>query len=51
MNWLDALIATGLFLFIIAGFRRGFLIGLVELAGTMVSVSIPLFLAYTYPGG
>ncbi len=44
MNWLDALIAAGLFLFIIAGFRRGFLIGLVELAGIMVSVGIPLFL-------
>ncbi len=43
MNWLDALITAGLVLFIIAGFRRGFLIGLVELAGIMVSVGIPLF--------
>ncbi len=44
MNWLDAVIAAGLLLFIIAGFRRGFLIGLVELAGIMVSVGIPLVL-------
>ncbi|MFO7953128.1 MAG: CvpA family protein [Bacillota bacterium] len=44
MNWLDAVIAAGLLLFIIAGFRRGFLIGLVELAGIVVSVGIPLIL-------
>ncbi len=44
MNWLDALIAAGLFFFIIAGFRHGFLIGLVELVGIIISVGIPLFL-------
>jgi len=44
MNWLDLFIAAGLLLFIIAGFRHGFLIGLVELVGILVSVGIPLFL-------
>ena len=44
MNWLDAVIAAGLLLFIITGFRHGFLTGLVELAGIIVSVGIPLFL-------
>ncbi len=46
MNWLDALIAAGLLLFIIAGFRHGFLIGLVELVGIIISVGIPLFLYF-----
>jgi len=44
MNWFDVVIAAGLLLFIITGFRRGFLIGLVELAGIIVSVGVPLFL-------
>ncbi len=44
MNWLDAVIAFVLVLFIIRGLRRGFLIGLVELVGIIVSVGIPLFL-------
>lgn len=49
MNWLDAAIATGIFIFIITGLRRGFLIGMIELTGLMVSVSIPLF--FYIPGG
>ncbi len=43
MNWLDGVIAVGILLFMIAGLRRGFLIGLVEIIGIIVSVSIPLF--------
>lgn len=44
MNWLDAIIAISMFVFIINGFRRGFLIGLIELVGIMVSLSIPVLL-------
>ncbi len=42
MNWFDAAIVIGIFVFIIAGLRRGFLIGLIELVGIMLSVIIPL---------
>ena len=44
MNWLDAAIAAGIFIFIITGLFRGFMVGLVELIGIIVSVAIPLFL-------
>jgi uncharacterized protein YkwD len=42
MNWLDAAIAVSVFIFIIKGLQRGFLIGLIELSGLVVAVSIPL---------
>ena len=42
MNWLDAVIAVSVFIFIIKGLQRGFLIGLIELSGLVVAVSIPL---------
>jgi uncharacterized protein YkwD len=44
MNWLDVAISVGILFFIIDGLRRGFLMGLVELLGIMVSVGVPLFL-------
>ncbi len=43
MNWLDAIIAVIILFFMVTGFQRGFLIGVVGLAGMIVSVSIPLF--------
>ncbi len=49
MNWLDAVIAVVIFFYIIAGLRRGFLVGLVELTGIIVSIGIPLF--FYIPGG
>lgn len=42
MNWLDIAITIGIIYFTITGLRRGFLIGLMELVGIIVSVSIPL---------
>ena len=42
MIWLDLAIVIGILVFIIAGLRRGFFRGLVELLGIMVSVSIPI---------
>ncbi len=42
MNWVDAAIAVGIFIFIIVGLKRGFLAGLMELVGILVSLSIPL---------
>ena len=44
MNWLDAAIAIGVFVYIIKGMGRGVIVGLVELTGFIVAVSIPLFL-------
>jgi uncharacterized protein YkwD/uncharacterized membrane protein required for colicin V production len=44
MNWLDLAIAVVIFFYIIAGLRRGFLMGLVELTGIIVSIGIPLLL-------
>ncbi len=44
MNWVDVFIGVVLLLFIIIGVRRGFLIGLVELIGIIVSVAVPLLL-------
>ena len=42
MNWLDAAIAVLILVFIMKGLHRGFLIGLIELMGIVVSVIIPL---------
>ncbi len=42
MNWLDAAIAVFMLVYIIKGLKQGFLIGLIELMGIMVSVIIPL---------
>ncbi len=44
MNWVDIFIGIGLLLFTVIGVQRGFLIGIVELIGIMVSVTVPLIL-------
>ncbi len=42
MNWVDVFIAVVFIFFVKAGFRRGFLTGLIELLGIVVSIGIPL---------
>lgn len=49
MNWLDALIILVLIYFVYMGTRHGFLIGLLELVGILVSLGVPFFLYV--PGG
>lgn len=42
MHWLDPAIAVFILVFMIKGLQQGFIIGLIELTGIMVSVIIPL---------
>lgn len=42
MNWLDTAIAVFVLVYIIKGVQRGFLIGLIDVMGILVSVIIPL---------
>lgn len=43
MNWLDAAIVLVIMLFAWLGARQGLVIGLLELAGLLLSIAIPLF--------
>lgn len=44
MNWLDVIILLLLAYFVYSGIRRGFLAGLIEVLGIMISVGIPLLI-------
>ncbi|HUV03901.1 MAG TPA: CvpA family protein [Armatimonadota bacterium] len=49
MNWLDLAVLLVLAYFVYTGLRHGFLVGLLELVGIVVSIGVP-FLSYI-PGG